>query len=681
MKLSSVTAAIVSAAAFSTDVLGKFSLLVNEDQCTDHAAAGPVVEHVRHPDYDLLAAKVATEIAKRAVPDAPNGYTPTQENCPSTRPTIRQANSLSQDETEWLNTRRGVTIPAMRSLFQQLNITGLDTNAYFDNHMSNTSNLPNIGLAVSGGGYRALLNGAGAIAAFDSRTNHNSTAAGALGGLLQSATYLAGLSGGSWLVGSLYVNNFTSIQDILNQDTPADNSGSLWQFGNSIFEGPETSGIQLFGSVDYYSTIRNEVDGKNDQGYETTITDYWGRALSYQLVNASNGGPGYTFSSIANQSFFTQGTAPLPILVTDGRRPGELLVNGNSTVYEISPWELGTWDPTTYAFAPLRYLGSNFTGGSIPEGEMCVRGFDNAGYLMGTSSTLFNQFLLQVNSTALPSLVESALTAILVRIGEDNDDIAYYEPNPFYGVNNDTSYIHNETQLTLVDGGEDLQNIPLHPLIQPERAVDVIFAVDSSADTAAPQPAANWPNGTSLVATYERQFLPIGNGTVFPSIPDQQTFVNLGLNNRPTFFGCDASNMTGVSPLVVYLPNAPYSYLSNVTTFDPEYNDTERNAIINNGYNVATMGNGTSDAQWPTCVGCAILSRSFGRTNTPVPDVCNACFRRYCWDGTLNTTAANYTPPMKLADFVKTSGATRGTNGGSIAALAVAVMVSLMVLV
>jgi len=567
----------------------------------------------------------------------------------------------------------------MRTLLQQLNITGLDTNAYIDNNMKNTSMLPNIGIAVSGGGYRAMLNGAGAIAAFDSRTAHNSTAAGALGGLLQSATYLAGLSGGSWLVGSLYVNNFTSVQSILDQDTTAANSGSLWQLGNSIFEGPDSSGIQLFGSLDYYDTIHSEIDGKSDAGYNITITDYWGRALSFQLVNATDGGPSYTFSSIADATWFTDAGAPLPILVTDGRRPGELLVNGNSTVYEISPWELGTWDPTTYGFAPLRYLGTNFTGGSIPDNEKCVRGYDNAGYIMGTSSSLFNEFLLEVNSTGLPTVIESALQDILVHIGEDNNDIADYV-NPFFGFNNDTSHIYDDSMLTLVDGGEDLQNIPLHPVIQPERHVDVVFAIDSSADTAAPRPAANWPNGTSLVATYERQFLPIGNGTVFPSIPDTQTFVNLGLNNRPTFFGCDANNMTGESPLIVYLPNAPYAYNSNVSTFDPSYNDTERNAIIENGYDVVTMGNGTLDKQWPACVGCAILSRSLARTNTKVPDICNTCFQRYCWDGTLNTTAANYTPAMKLADLRVTNGAAPHVGAGSQAALIIAIAVGVALL-
>lgn len=76
--------------------------------------------------------------------------------------------------------------------------------------------------------------GAGVLAAFDNRTA-NSTAQGHLGGLLQSATYLSALSGGSWLVGSLYMHNFPSVQDIVT--SPSSELGSLWQFENSILEG------------------------------------------------------------------------------------------------------------------------------------------------------------------------------------------------------------------------------------------------------------------------------------------------------------------------------------------------------------------------------------------------------------------------------------------------------------
>lgn len=579
----------------------------------------------------------------------------------------------------------------MRDFLGRLNIEGLDTNAYIDEHSSNASALPNIGIAVSGGGYRAMLNGAGVVQAFDDRTE-NSTSAGHLGGLLQSSTYIAGLSGGSWLVGSLYTNNFSSISDILAYEG---DGSSLWQFGNSIFEGPTTGSIQLFDSIGYYSSIRDSVDGKNDAGYDTTLTDYWGRALSYQLVNASDGGPEYTFSSIAQQQWFQDGDAPLPLIVADGRAPGEILIAANTTVYEFNPWEMGSHDPTVYGFAPLQYLGTNFTAGNPRDDERCVTGFDSAGFIMGTSSSLFNQGLLMINNTessgAFQDALQSVLQSTLETIGRNNDDIADY-PNPFYHYNNETNPNAESEQLTLVDGGEDLQNIPLNPLIQPYRHVDVIFAVDSSADTNTTWPtegsATGWPNGASLEATYRRSLNSIQNDTAFPSIPSVTTFQNLGLNAGPTFFGCDASNFTntstrGLPPLIVYLPNAPYVYNSNVSTFDPDYNSTERDAIVLNGYNGATQGNGTLDENWATCVGCAVLSRSLERTGTDVPEVCTQCFDKYCWDGTIDDGELSpYVPEMKLADMEVdvASGAGR-VLGGWMAAMVGAVLVGAMNLV
>ncbi|KAJ4136632.1 Lysophospholipase 1 [Fusarium falciforme] len=57
--------------------------------------------------------------------------------------------------------------------------------------------MPKIAVACSGGGYRAMLSGAGMLAAMDNRTDGANEHG--LGGLLQGATYLAGLSGGNWL--------------------------------------------------------------------------------------------------------------------------------------------------------------------------------------------------------------------------------------------------------------------------------------------------------------------------------------------------------------------------------------------------------------------------------------------------------------------------------------------------
>ncbi|KAF6818154.1 Lysophospholipase [Colletotrichum sojae] len=611
------------------------------------------------PAKPMAAGIVMEALDPRALPDSPSGgYAPAIVECPSARPTIRSAATLSPNETSWLPLRRNATIEPMRELLIRANIPGFDAGAYIDRVRSSPSQLPNIGLAVSGGGYRALMNGAGFLAAVDSRTP-NSTSAGGIGGLLQASTYLAGLSGGGWLVGSIYSNNFSSVVDLQR----GSRGSAVWRFDRSIFQGPEESGISILNTADYWRTVSRQVDTK-DQGFEVSITDYWGRALSYQLINDTDGGPAYTFSSIADSSDFQSGQQPLPILVADGRAPNERIISLNATVYEFNPFELGTWDPTAFGFAPLRYLASNFSAGTVPQNGSCVRGFDQAGFVMGTSSSLFNQFMLQnMTSTGLPDFIQTALTAILGVLDRDNNDIAQYVPNPFFGWNPATNVNVNETQLSLVDGGEDLQNIPLHPLIQPNRGVDVIFAVDSSADT-----TYNWPNGTALRATYDRITEPIANGTVFPAVPDAETFINLGLNRRPTFFGCDASNFTlsgsqRVPPLVVYIPNAPYVARSNVSTFDPDYERAQRDAIIQNGYDSATQGNATVDAEWPRCVACAVLSRSMTRNRETVPEACNTCFQRYCWNGTLDSRpVTSYEPDFIIGNIEVNSPAAKASG-------------------
>lgn len=352
----------------------------------------------------------------RALPNSPSGgYAPKVVTCPSTKPTIRSAGSgLSQSETDFLKKRRANTVQPMANFMSRANISGFDAVSYINSNSANFSTLPNIAIAVSGGGYRALMNGGGFIAAADNRTS-GSTGTGGIGGLLQSATYLAGLSGGGWLVGSIYTNNFSTVVDLRDGSS----GSSVWKFDSSIFSGPEESGLSILNTAEYWDDIYDQVQTKVDAGFETSITDYWGRALSYQLVNASNGGLPYTFSSIALDQNLIDGNIPMPLLVADGRNPGEKIISLNATNYEIGPWEFGTFDPTVFGFAPTQYLASNFSGGTIAQGGNCVEGFDQAGYMMGTSSSLFNQFLTANLSqyANVPSVLANLITSLLTDIG------------------------------------------------------------------------------------------------------------------------------------------------------------------------------------------------------------------------------------------------------------------------
>lgn len=588
----------------------------------------------RHAPAGAVAIR-ETDLIQRATDQSPNGYVPSRVDCPKSRPKIRHGFSLSAQERDWLPKRRNETIAPMRTLLKRLAIPNFDVDKYLKGVEMDPTALPNVGLAVSGGGYRAMLNGAGAVAAWDSRSTGSDTK-GNLGGLLQSATYISGLSGGSWLVGSMYTNNFTSVQDAVNAQ-------NIWQFDDSILKGPTQYSL-----IQYYKAILDDVSNKEKAGFDCSITDYWGRMLSYQLVNATNGGPGFTFSSIANDPDFSSGKTPLPFIVADGRAPGQKILSSNSTIYEFSPWEMGSFDPSLQGFAPLQYVGSNFTNGSVVDEEKCIVGFDNAGFVMGTSSSLFNQVILYIrdgNSNYvpddIPKFVVDALASLLNTLGDSSNDIADWTPNPFKGWNPTRNPSANLTRLTLVDGGEDLQNIPYQPHLMPARNVDVVFSIDSSADT-----DTGWPDGASAIASYERSLQAVvSNGTGFPAVPGKDTFQNLGFNARPVFFGCDSRNMTTPAPLIVYMPNYPYIYHSNISTFQMSIDSKERDAIIQNGWAVATQLNSTRDPDWSMCVGCAMLARSFERTKAAVPDKCKQCFTNYCWNGSLNETKpAPYAP-------------------------------------
>lgn len=119
--------------------------------------ASSIFPQDRTLDSDALATLASLYV--RAQPNAPNGYTPVIEDCPSVRPSIRSASALSPNETSWLQLRRNKTVEPMRDLLRRVNITGFDAAAYISNHANNATALPNIAIAFSGGGYRALMNG------------------------------------------------------------------------------------------------------------------------------------------------------------------------------------------------------------------------------------------------------------------------------------------------------------------------------------------------------------------------------------------------------------------------------------------------------------------------------------------------------------------------------------------
>jgi len=120
-----------------------------------------------------LYADGVQSLAKRA---GLSPYEPVSADCPAT-PLVRDATELGSEESGYVSSRKEKADAALSAWLQK------------QGSFSNDSQ-PIVALASSGGGYRALLAGAGVIKAFDARDSNTSVS-----GLYQALTYQSGLSG------------------------------------------------------------------------------------------------------------------------------------------------------------------------------------------------------------------------------------------------------------------------------------------------------------------------------------------------------------------------------------------------------------------------------------------------------------------------------------------------------
>lgn len=144
--------------------------------------------------------------------------------------------------------------------------------------------IPRVGIAISGGGYRAALFGAAVLSSIDAR-NETAVKLGT-GGLLQAATYLAGLSGGSWLLTSLVQADFPTLPDLIFAPN-ANPDGGENQFGGWLTTVDLTQPGDTNTTLMFIEALLEEVVPKFEAGFPITITDPWSRTLSRHFVNGT----------------------------------------------------------------------------------------------------------------------------------------------------------------------------------------------------------------------------------------------------------------------------------------------------------------------------------------------------------------------------------------------------------
>ncbi|KAK6371419.1 Lysophospholipase 1 [Exophiala oligosperma] len=599
---------------------------------------------MRHSDILPLLAISALPIIAQNLSES---YAPVYVNCPHNTTFTRPASEgLNPDEQTWVHNRKRVVAGALSKYLSNANMSDFDIDHYISNlnHSSHYEAVPTIGLAISGGGYASAIMGAGVIRALDGREK-TSSAAGT-GGLLQALTFLSGQSGGSWVVSSYTAAEFPMSDDLLD----------YWQ--------PQIDRFTATTNGTHAATIESivlDIATKAEAGFNVSVADLLGRINGYEFIPGPRGGLNVTLSNIKDLEKFRNYEMPLPIIqiaaVTnkDPNQLGLLVPTNRTPIYEMTPYEFGSWVEPADSFANMEYLGTTMMNGKPANSSVCVKGFDRLNWVIGASADAYEYWWLENHSNntlgqfpkrsevkrtpegtyTLRKRLEPVFPAEEVEglaepfekyFGLDLNGYTYARvPNPFRGRSNDPS----DDQLKLVDATEVATSLPLAG--QLARNASFIIAWDDNTD-AYPN---GWENGTNMYQAYryfEEHNIP------FPIVPTAATFIARNYTTKPVFFGCDAhltSTNDTRAPIIAWFPNAPYSSYSNITFFQNQTPIPRAHDIWNNTFNEITQAAGALDPEWSACLACAAIDRSLAKVYPPMQRTaqCQRCFDRYCWDG------------------------------------------------
>lgn len=444
-----------------------------------------------------------------------------------------------------------------------------------------------------------MMVSAGVVKAMDGRNQDAKT----LGGLLQAVNYMSSASGGSWLLATLAMNNMPQISDVQSHK-------KLWNLNNNIPKLLNPLSWTVFGE---YGKMITLTLGKRLAGYRVSLTDEFGLVVGSDLMDS-----GYTtFSQITSSSAYKNYDLPFPVCLFTALQTGDMAATDitiSNPILEATPLEFGSYDKQINSFMTVGQLGSQMENGRV-SGD-CTAGFDHASFFMGTTASLFN---------SPKSWTKAALSIVGLAKGNQQPSGIFY-PNPFKGIA-DVEAPYNGMALYGADGAYSGMGIPLWPMVQPSRKVDMFFCLD--ADGAPPN---NTPDGKTLRALANKVTEEMGPG-VFPVVPSPEEYQEKYLV-KPLWMGCDVSKLKQIPgsdryvPLIVEVPNHEVSYNSLVKTMKLDFTTQEIAGIVQNGVDITTM---SGSQEWAQCIGCSVVLREFQRQNKTMPEVCQKCMADYCY--------------------------------------------------
>lgn len=386
--------------------------------------------------------------------------------------------------------------------------------AYLDMELTNDDAL-HIGMCFSGGGFRAMVLTLGFLKAAQET------------GLFDASMFMCGLSGSTWAIAP-WIASGVSMEVYMNQ------------VSKKI-----AHGVDFINNPDEMKLLMHQLMIKTMYKQPISAMDLYGSLLANTLLQDFGESRMNVTISQSHQDVI-MGFLPLPIYTS---------IQTNKTPYEwmeCTPYEVGS--DVLKAYIPTWAYGRKFQHGA----SLDTAPEQSLGYFMGIFGSAFEvnfqdivyhtQDQMQTALLKLPYALQSTAKSLVWIIQHSPLNNLRLFPSMLrnYTHNVQWSPLCDDKHICLVDAGIDF-NLPLPPLLRPDRKLDVIIVYDASGIV---------KGSTELKRA---QLYAQRKGLKFPKID----YARVDTSVVSVFQDEDAS-----IPVVIYFPriaNADYS------DFDPDY--------------------------------------------------------------------------------------------------------------
>ncbi|XP_046885001.1 cytosolic phospholipase A2 zeta-like isoform X1 [Hypomesus transpacificus] len=402
------------------------------------------------------------------------------EDRPETDFQVRLDFNLSPQEEKFLEQRRVVVDQALKKVLKH-------------NSSCTLKKVPVIAVVASGGGTRAMTGMYGSLRGLQRI------------GLLDTVTYITGVSGSTWAMAKLNEQDDWSHCDM--EKAIAELEKEITKSALSAF---------TLEKLQYYNT---ETGKREQEGHPVSLIDMWGLVIE-QLTHGKKNS--HTLSE--QQRAVSKGQNPLPIYTAVNMKEGRKGTTAEKEWCEFTPYEVGI--PKYGAFVRTEDFGSEFYLGhmikKLPETRLP--------YLIGLWSSVFSLNLTQLWTafTGMPPSWSPWLGENVSNIEADSEPItldtylltpvtstasmisSFFKSRPViteiynfmrgffmhYNYNKNSNFkawkdshpdafpnnlTPADSKLHLVDAGHAI-NIGCPPVLRPQRGVDVILSLSYSWD-------------------------------------------------------------------------------------------------------------------------------------------------------------------------------------------------------